>query len=288
MNRQASITCGDGTRITGQWHRARTTPKATVVVAPGAAAEARFYVPFCEHLAETGHDALVFDFRTVGESGTDRRRRRECGFSTWIEQDYPAVIAHAHEHARHGPMIVIGHSAGGWMAGVQPAADRIDALIGVAALSGHWRHMARPHRYAHWLAWHALVPASCRLLGTWPGFIGFRRNMGPRFGLEFSRWARRRDFVFSEPAFDANAWRFRGHLHLFQISDDPWGTQAAVADFGARFPNASGCVVETIRNDAENPEPIGHFGVFRKSRAQTLWPRLVDAIAACRDAVREH
>ena len=285
MDESTSIVCADGKRLTGQWHRAPGAPLATVIVAPGAAAEARFYVPFCEHLAEAGHDAFVFDFRTVGESSLDKHGRRECGFSTWIEQDYPAVIAHVRAHARGGPLIVIGHSAGGWMAGVQPAAGGIDALIGVAALSGHWRHMARPHRYAHWLAWHALVPASCRLFGVWPGVIGFRRNMGPRFGLEFSRWARRRDFVFSEPRFRANAGKFRGHMHLFQISDDPWGTRAAVSDFSARFPNASGCVVETMSNGVESREPIGHFGVFRKSRAQTLWPRLTQAIAACRNAV---
>ena len=280
-----SIMCEDGTRLAGHWHRAVATPLATVVVAPGAAAEARFYVPFCEHLAEAGHDALVFDFRTIGDSRLGARSRRDCGFSTWIEQDYPAVIAHAREHARGGPLVVIGHSAGGWMAGVQPAADCIDALIGVAALSGHWRHMARPHRYAHWLAWHALVPASCHVLRTWPGMIGFRRNMGPRFGLEFSRWARRRDFVFSEPRFRANAGKFRGLMHLFQISDDPWGTSAAVSDFGARFPNASRCVVETIRSGVESNVPIGHFGVFRKSSASTLWPRLTKAITACREAI---
>ncbi len=280
-----SIKCADGATLVGHWHQAPATPLATVVVAPGAAAAARFYAPFCEHLAKTGHDAFVFDFRTVGDSQLDARGRRDCGFSTWIEQDYPAVIAHAREHARGGPLIVVGHSAGGWMAGVQPAADRIDALIGVAALSGHWRHMARPHRYAHWLAWHALVPASCHLFGTWPGAIGFRRNLGPRFGLEFSRWARRRDFVFSEPGFRANAGRFRGLMHLFQISDDPWGTKAAVSDFGARFPNAGGCVVETIHGGVGSNESVGHFGVFRKSSELTLWPRLTQAITACRNAI---
>ena len=287
MTGTVSIRCADDVEIKGRWFRAQGCAAATVVVAPGAAAEARFYVPFCEYLASTGVDAFVFDFRTIGESAVDSLERRASCFTSWIEQDFPAVIAHAREHSRARPLVVIGHSAGGWMAGVQPATDRIDALIGVAALSGHWRHMARPHRYAHWLAWHVVVPIACRVFGTWPGLIGFRKAMAPRFGLEFSRWARNREFVFSESRFAGNPERFCGELHLFQIADDPWGTEAAVAAFSRKFPNASRCAIETIPRDPVSRTPIGHFGVFRKENAETLWPRLSLAVHRCAKTISD-
>ena len=281
MTELTPIVCQDGVAIKGRWMRSEGVPSTTVIVAPGAAAEARFYLPFCEYLASTGVDVLTFDFRTIGESRIDATRRRVSGFTDWIEQDYPAVVAHARTHGRGGFLVVIGHSAGGWMGGVQPAADKIDAFVGVAALSGHWRHMARPHRYAHWLAWHLVVPLACRLLRFWPGVIGFRRNLAPRFGLQFSRWARHPEFVFSEPDFEGNAAKFRGRMHLFQIADDPWGTAVAVSSFRDWFPNASGRVVETIPVEAAPSASIGHFGVFRKANASSLWPRIAHVVHGC-------
>jgi predicted alpha/beta hydrolase len=283
MDSSTIITCRDGVAIKGRWFRASGDSAATVVIAPGAAAEARFYHPFCEFLAERGIDVLSFDFRSIGESDVSPKQKLATGFTTWIEHDFPAVIDHARRHAQGRPLIVVGHSAGGWMAGVQPAIADIDALVGVAALSAHWRFMARPHRYAHWLAWHALVPTSCKLFGTWPGLIGFRKNLAPRFGIEFSRWARHRDFVFCEVDFAHNANRFRGHMHLFQIEDDPWGTHAAVSAFGSKFRNASAVVVESIRRHDSLEAPIGHFGMFRKTHSATLWNRILNAIRSSTD-----
>ena len=265
--------------------RADGAVSATVIVAPGAAAEARFYLPFCEYLCSTGVDVLTFDFRSIGESTSEGARLSHPGFSTWIEQDYPAVIAHARRCGRGESLIVVGHSAGGWMAAAQSATDQIDVLVGVAALNGHWRHMAIPQRYAHWLAWHAVVPLACRILGTWPGVIGFRKSLAPRFGLEFSRWARHRDFVFSEPRFVENAARFRGRLHLFQVTDDPWGTEPAVRDFAARMPNARSRFVERLSHDPVDCQSVGHFGAFRKSNADTLWPKIASAVTGNRREV---
>jgi predicted alpha/beta hydrolase len=264
--------------LSAQWFGDLVHSRATAIVAPGAAAEARFYVPFCEYLATHGIAVLGFDFRTIGESRLAPAIERESGFSAWIGQDFPAVVSHARETRPRHPLVVIGHSAGGWMAGVQPASDRLDAIIGVAALSAYWKHIAWPHRCAHWLAWHALVPAACRLLGFWPGSIGFRRRLGARFGLEFSRWARHPQFVLSEERMRVHARAFRGRLHLFQVSDDPWGTAAAVDAYRDFLPHASTTTIEAITPDHSNGEPVGHFGMFRKAHAEALWPMLLRAL----------
>ncbi|HOX70112.1 MAG: alpha/beta fold hydrolase [Dokdonella sp.] len=276
-----TITCADGVPIKARWMRSAGLAAATVVVAPGAAAEARFYVPFCEYLAATGLDVLLFDFRGIGESVV-RSGCGNAGFLDWIEQDYPAVISHARAHGRSPSLVVVGHSAGGWMAAAQACARNVDALIGVAALSGHWRHMARPHRYAHWLAWHALVPVACRTIGFWPGRIGFRKNLPPAFGLQFSRWARERRFVFSESEFARNALQFEGRLHLFQIADDPWGTKSAVEALERQLINARSSVIETVPRDRETNHSIGHFGAFRKSNAARVWPLIANAVHGTR------
>lgn len=279
MSYNTDLHCDDGAVLKGTWFRPSTPPVASVIVAPGAAAEARFYHPFCEYLAGCGLQTLTFDFRTVGRSTCDPERRRRASFSDWIERDFPAAIRQARTAAPTLPLIVVGHSAGGWMAGVQPSTSLIDGLVGIAALSAHWRLIAKPHRYAHWLAWHLLVPVACTTLRTWPGIIGFRKRLQPGFGLEFSRWARHRDFVFSEARLGRNANRFRGHLHLFQIADDPWGTEAAVEAFSHKFPHAASKQIERILPLGDSGASIGHFGMFRRMYAESLWPQIHAAIA---------
>lgn len=283
MSYDTDLHCDDGTVLKGTLFPPSTPPIANVIVAPGAAAEARFYHPFCEFLAGCGLQTLTFDFRTIGRSTCDPERQRKASFSDWIEQDYPAAIRHARASAPGLPLIVVGHSAGGWMAGVQPSTSLIDGLVGIAALSAYWRHIAKPHRYAHWLAWHVVVPIACTTLRVWPGIIGFRKKLQPGFGMEFSRWARHRDFVFSEARLGRNAKRFRGHLHLFQIADDPWGTEAAVDAFSQQFPHAASKRTERIVPAQGSSVSIGHFGMFRRMYAETLWPQVHAAIA---DVVR--
>lgn len=291
MNAVASvperIVCADGMVLHGHWfvdHDADS--RATVIVATGAAAAARFYRGFCEYLATQGFRVLCFDFRTVGASRHGPiHGDRDSGFSTWIEQDYPAVIMQARSHRPDLPLLVVGHSAGGWMSGIHAAVDKVHGILGVAALNGFWRHMARPHRYAHWLAWHVLVPVATRVLGFWPGLIGFNANMPPRFGQEFSRWGRHKDFVFSDPMLDArgNASRFRGAMHLLQISDDPWGTMPAVADYARRFPNASVSDIEVVDPGQCSATSLGHFGFFRREHRDTLWPLAAQRLSAMID-----
>lgn len=276
------IVCPDGVVLSGIWYEPSVAGvSATVVVATGAAAAARFYRGFCEYLAGAGFRVLCFDFRSVGDSRRlPIRRDRESGFSTWIEQDYPAVLHFAKSSRPDLPLLVVGHSAGGWMSGINPGVAQVDGILGVAALSGFWRHMARPHRYAHWLAWHVLVPVATRLLGFWPGLIGFNANMPPRFGQEFARWGRHPDFVFSDAALAASqrASEFRGAMHLLQIADDPWGTPAAVAAYAARFPNARRRSIEVIDPSNVSNVALGHFGFFRRQHGAALWPIAVERL----------
>ncbi len=273
---QSTLICSDGQTIVANWFKPKQkNPLATIVVAPGAAAEARFYRGFCEYLANQNYRVVSFDFRSVGESKiVSGHNINECGFSTWIEHDYPTVIKYAKQSAPNIPLFIVGHSAGGWMSGINSASAYVDGILGVAALSAYWRHMARPHRYAHWLAWHVLVPIATKVFGFWPGRIGFRANMAKKFGTEFSRWARHPDFVFSDKKLQVreNSLNFRGSMHLLQIADDPWGTPSAVAGYAKQFPNASIRTIESIHPTAFQLSSIGHFGFFRTQNRDVLWP----------------
>lgn len=279
------ITLADGGTIAAQLYRADASARRgrSVVMAPATAVAQTYYTKFCGYLAGQGFDVLSFDFRGVGQSlRAPIRDYAGIGFSDWAEHDYPAVIEAMHGLHPGQPLYIVGHSVGGWMPGVTRASHRIDAILGVAALSAYWPLMARPYRYVHWLTWKALVPMTTALLGYWPGWAGLTHPLPAKLGREFAQWACRPGFVFDAPQFDAraNAARFAGHLHMYQIADDPWGTPAAVSALQPYYPNAKSNVMESLHPATFGAERIGHLDFFRSAHSETLWPHALARLAA--------
>jgi len=255
----------------------------SVIVGPATAVPQTVYIKFCQYLAEQGFDVLCFDYRGIGQSFSgDIRDYRDIGFSAWAEHDYPAVIDHMHARHPGQPLYIVGHSVGGWMPGATSASHRIDGILGIAALSAHWPLMARPQRYWHWFAWHAVVPVTTALLGYWPGWAGLKMDLSATLGREFAAWAKSPGFVFDATQFDArgNAEKFTGQLHLLQIDDDPWGTPAAVSALQPYYPNAKRNVMETVRPADFGLQKIGHLAFFRSQYRETLWPLAVARLSA--------
>lgn len=271
----AEIACPDGETLSGRWYRALNgSPRAIVVVAPAAAVSAKFYHAFCEYLAGQNWQVLCFDFSAIGHSKRrDVKADHAVGFSTWIERDYPAVIRHAKQTHPNLPLLIVGHSAGGWMAGLHALNQDIDGILGVAALSGYWKWMARPNRYLHFLTWHMIVPISVWLKGYWPGVVGLKINLPRTLGLEFARWAKHPEFVFGETNLNAkqHARDYCGHLQLLQIRDDPWGTVGAVSNYAKYFTGAKTNQIMPIDPMDFGLKRLGHFGFFRKNAAPMLW-----------------
>jgi predicted alpha/beta hydrolase len=247
----------------------------SVIVGPAAAVSQTYYEKFCLYLADAGFDVLSFDFRGVGQSKLrDTRDYQDVGFIEWIEYDYPAVVDAMLEQFPKQPLFIVGHSAGGWIPGISAISHRVDGIVGVGMLSAYWRLMSSRVRYLHWFAWRFIIPLSVKFFGYWPGLVGLKVNMPAAFAKQFSRWALHSDFVFSETTFKptANAERFTGHLHLFQIADDPWGTPAAVKAVYDRYPNAKTRAMEAVDSKQFGIPFIGHFNFFRAAHRETLWP----------------
>ena len=246
----------------------------SVIVGPAAAVSQSYYTGFCEYLAEAGFDVMSFDFRGVGQSKTrDIREYRDIGFLAWAEHDYPTVVETMKEKFPDQPLYIIGHSVGGWMPALTKISGKIDGLIAVAALSGYWRLMAKPQRYLHFMVWYFIAPLAIRIYGYWPGWAGMKADTSAALGLDFAHWAKKPGFIFDEPRIHAteHANRFLGHLHLFQIADDSWGTPVAVKAVHDRYPNAKTRAIEVVEPKKYGIPFIGHFNFFRSSHRDTLW-----------------
>lgn len=194
-------------------------------------------------------------------------------------------------NARPLPLLLVGHSFGGNAIGLADGFEAADALLGVAAQSGDWRHWPGRHRWVAHAFFHAMLPAAAHLLGKAPGWVlgGSGAGLPKGVALDWARWGRRRGYLFSDPDLAAHLTRYRqyrGPAHLWHISDDrTYGPAAAVDALAAQF---SAARVERPALDAAalRSGPIGHFGAFRAEPGRRIWPQWLERIEWASPALR--
>lgn len=289
------LRCSDGRLLAAQWFEPPPAVgvKAVAVIGAATAVPAGYYRHFADWLARRGYAVLSFDYRGIAASREALQPGEDVRLRDWARLDMAAAL-HAADRRRREEggrqqrdvgLLWVGHSLGGNSVGLVPGfADKVDAVLGVAAqvaYLGHWSGFARVQA---WVFFHWMLPALVRLLGHAPG-----RVLGPRAqdlpagaALEWAAWGRTPGFLFGdetlarERAYD----RFGGAVHLWSITDDHlFGPTAAVDALAAQFSAAR------VQRHVVAPADLGvrkieHFGPFRRDLGARLWPRLLAPIEA--------
>ncbi len=240
----------------------------------GAGVPARYYHRYARFLASYGFDVLTYDYRGIGASRPDRLER--CGYRwrDWGELDFDAAIRFARERRTSGPLIVVGHSVGGFLPGLAEAAPLIDRMLTVGAQYAWWGDYAPRQRLALFLKWHLAMPATTAFCGYFPG--------------------RRLGWLEDLPAGVANEWSFRGPrfershprderqavlkrmaavtapILAVVISDDELGTLPAIRRTLGYYTHALRTAV-LIKPTDYGRQAIGHFNLFHDSHAAGFW-----------------
>lgn len=291
----AALRCSDGRLLAAQWFEppAAQGLRAVAVIGAATAVPASYYRHFAEWLARRGYAVLTFDYRGIAASREALRPGEDVRLRDWARVDMAAAL-HAAERRRREQqtaqgrelgLLWVGHSLGGNSVGLVPGfADKVDALLGVAAqvaYLGHWSGLARLQA---WLFFHLMLPAAVGLFGHAPG-----RMLGPRAqdlpaaaALEWAAWGRTPGFLFGDESLarERSYDRFTGTAHLWSIADDHlFGPAPAVDALAAQF-NAA-----RVQRHVVSPQDLGvarieHFGPFRRDLGPRLWPRLLAPIEA--------
>lgn len=300
-----ALRCNDGRLLAAQWFEppAALGVKAVAVIGSATAVPATYYRHFAEWLARRGYAVLSFDYRGIAASREALQPGEDVRLRDWARVDMGAALHAAdkrrrEEQAAQGRelgLLWVGHSLGGNAVGLVPGfADKVDALLGVAAqvaYLGHWSGLARLQA---WLFFHLMLPLAVRLLGHAPG-----RMLGPRAqdlpaaaALEWAAWGRTPGFLFGDDSLarERSYDRFQGTAHLWSITDDHlFGPAAAVDALASQFSAAR------VQRHAVAPADLGvarieHFGPFRRDLGAKLWPQLLAPIEAAtpRLAARLH
>jgi predicted alpha/beta hydrolase len=282
--RDLTIAAEDGYLLGATLHEpaAGASSGPITVIAPAAAVPARYYAKFAAFLAEHGRPVLRFDYRGIGASRRGSLRGFEARMRDWCVRDVPGVIAWAARTYPDRPLHWVGHSMGGFAAGLAHNNAAIARQLNIATLSGYWGRMATPERYRVLVLMGHVAPVLVRLIGYLPGrLIGGEDMPGPAF-LEWSRWCMTPEFLFGDEtlAERANFPHLRAPVRFAQIEDDVWGTPAAVDHIAGYFTGAAERSIWRVRLADAGATRIGHLGFFREAFRDTLWRQAADWLDA--------
>lgn len=293
------LRCADGRLLHASWQEPVGPVRALAVISPAMAVASGFYRGFAEWLAGRGYAVLSYDYRGIGRNLQGSVRQESAGLREWAQLDMAAALR-AIEHRRQREqraqgqalgVLAIGHSFGGQAIGLAPGFEQLDAVLGVAAQAADWRFWAGLQKAKALLFFHALLPGLSHLFGHAPGWVlgGRAQDLPKAAALQWARWGRRRGYLFTDPALQADLGyhRFTGPVHLWSVSDDTlFGPGPAVDQLGRQFKAAA---VQRHHLDPRTLglRAIGHFGMFRRELGAQLWPLLLAPVEQATPRLRE-
>jgi predicted alpha/beta hydrolase len=276
----------DGTTLAGTV-REPTSPRAAVVVAGATAVPERAYGGLADLLASQGLAVLTFDYRGVGRSAPRRLRADRTVMADWGRLDLDAALAWLQARHPERPLLLVGHSVGGQLLGLAPAAERLRGALLIGSQGGWWRNWRGAARWGTWLGWHLLLPATSTLLGYTPmRAFGMGEDLPAGVGLQWARWGRHPEYLLSEctPAERERYIRLGFPIRAYHFPDDGFAPRPAVEQLLGFYRGAPRELV--TRSAAELGVPsVGHFGWLKPALRDSLWREVAGWLLARAEAV---
>lgn len=269
------IQCGDGVRLGGHWWPRRLSPEQGVVIINCATGvQARFYHVYARFLAEHGYHVLTYDYRGIGLSRPERLRGSDYRWRDWGEKDFAAVLAYVRQTAPDLPVLVVGHSIGGFLPGYAENAGGISRMLTVGAQYAYWPDYRAARRKALFLKWHIAMPALAMAAGYFPGRrLGWLEDLPRGVALEWALRGRSIEKGLRDVERQDLLSRFASvsaPILAVSASDDDFATPAAVRRALSYYAGSERQAVMLEPDDLSQTK-VGHFDLFRAHHAAGFW-----------------
>ena len=267
-----NIPTGNGGSIVATcYHAAPTTHKA-ILICPAMGVTAKFYNSFAVYLCAQGFDVLTIDYQGMGRSEPASDRENEPTMQSWAESDLDAALRWMKGNLGVNFLAVLGHSAGGQLAGISGTQVSVDAMVLVASQSGYWRHWAGMQKLPMILLWYLLIPVLTAAFGRFPArALKLGQDLPRKVAQQWASWGRSRNYIASDPVLSKRFAQYEGPILAYSFTDDAYAPEESVVALLGFYTSAK--IEHTIVNPAKSPTGrIGHFGFFRENVAKdTLW-----------------
>ena len=250
------------------------TPRC-VLIAAATGVKQFFYYKFATFLCENGFLVLTFDYYGIGVSLTSSIRKIRNSMQDWGEKDMVAAIKWIKENLRPFSLFFVGHSVGGQLVGLFEDPNVLEKLVFVTSQNGYWRLYQRK-KYLYAFLWYTIWPLLTRLLGYFPSkFFRFGENLPKGVARQWGRWCRSRNYLFDDKRVDTGRYALlKSPILSFSFSDDSYAPLGAVQDLLSHYLLAQVEYRHYAPMDLKLTK-IGHFGFFRESARERLWPQVV-------------
>jgi predicted alpha/beta hydrolase len=272
---EIQIFCDDGVRLGGHWWRRRHgAEQGVIIVNCATGVQSRFYHAYARFLSEHGYHALTYDYRGIGLSRPERLRGSGYRWRDWGQKDFSTVLGYVRDLRPDLPVLVVGHSIGGFLPGYASNAADICRMLTIGAQYAYWPDYRAGRRLALFLKWHALMPALTIAAGYFPGRkLGWLEDLPRGVALE---WALRGKIIeagLREKEKEDLRARFASvsaPILAVSVSDDDFATPAAMRRALSYYTGSERQAVMLEPEDLGQAE-VGHFDLFRAHHAAGFW-----------------
>ncbi|MGJ8757756.1 alpha/beta hydrolase family protein [Acinetobacter sp. HC8-3S] len=276
------ISCKDGYQLAAQFYPAeKSTKEFPILICPATGITKNFYHAFAEWLNQQGYNVLSFDFRGIGQSLHGELKNSTASINDWGQLDIPAAIEALLNRTQSEKVIIIGHSAGGQLLGINPHYHKVAKVLAIAGSTGHIKGLKGKTKYLAPLMFNVIFPISSFIKGYGATqFIGMGENLPKNVAKQWAEFCSKPGYVMNaigKTIFDDYHQEIQIPITSFWATDDEIATETNVQDLLRLYPNAQTKFIE-LNPQKHGYKQIGHMAMFKKSHHK-LWPLLEKELA---------
>ena len=275
---EVSLECQDGYKLAATLFTPENKVEGAVLIGPATGIKRQFYTSFASYLAENGYGVITFDNRGIGESLSGKISDSAASLQCWGEQDMPAALAMLKSAFPQMHYHLVGHSAGGQLAGLMHNAKELSSMYNFASSSGRLKNMKMPYFLKAHFFMNLFIPLNNLLWGhTKSQLLGMGEPLPKAVAQQWRQWCNGQGYVKTGFGKTIN-----NHLYdeltmpamWVNATDDDIATDENVADMLAVFKKIKADTL-TLSPQESGLSEIGHMKFFsRKSRP--LWGHVLN------------
>ncbi len=248
------------------------------MIAPATGIKQSYYFHFARWLAEHGYRVITYDNRGIGASLVGEVKHSPASLQHWGELDMPAVLDSLMKYAPGVNYHLVGHSAGGQLAGLMHNASCLSSMFNFACSSGNLKQMNFPFKLSAWFFMNAFIPVNNQFFGyTKSQWVGMGEPLPKAAAQQWARWCNGYGYVKTD--FGKTIDRHNYDNLVFpalwaHATDDDIANYANVVEMKNVYSKSDSSILSLNPVEA-GINSIGHMGYFRRS-CYSLWPIAVD------------
>lgn len=277
-----NIICSDGYSLAARYYpnQYNHTRRLPVLICPATGITKSFYHAFAAWLSEQGHAVLCFDFRGIGDSLHQPLKHCEASIVDWGQLDIPAAVNSLLQKSQAEQVILLGHSAGGQLLGINPEYHKVAKVVAVSGSTGHVKGLKGRTRLLAPVMFNLIFPIARLTHGYGPtNAIGMGENLPKNVAQQWAQFCSKPGYVINavgktvERDFHSE---IQCPITAIWTTDDEIATEANVQDLLRLYPNAATSMIE-LEPHRFSHKSIGHMAMFKKSH-QNLWEIIADQL----------